>query len=91
MTTTIHIKLTDTEREQLARVTEDYREFNCSAGEVAHILLHDALRAKLATIPAKREEPYTEEQREADERAYFEAFGFALVGDGDEADLVDID
>ena len=31
------------------------------------------------------------QQKEADEEAYFEAFGLALVGEGDNVELVDLD
>lgn len=88
MTHTISIELSDTAREKLERVAETYKEYTTE--EVARILLTDAVRHKYNSLPAEAE-PYTEAQREEDERAYFEAFGLALVGEGDEVELVDLE
>lgn len=89
MTTTIHIEQSDAEREKLERVAELYKDFGYSVEEVARLLLHDAVRAKYNALSAEKE-PITEEQREEEERAYFEAFGYTLVGEGDSVELVDL-
>lgn len=89
-TEAVTIKLSDKDRERLERVAETYKDLDFSKEEVARLLLHDAIRAKYSQLPAEAE-PYTEAQREADEEAYFEAFGLALVGEGDNVELVDLD
>ena len=88
MTQTISIEFIENAREKLERVAETYEDYTTE--EVARILLTDAVRAKYRALPAEAE-PYTEAQREADEEAYFEAFGLALVGEGDNVELVDLD
>lgn len=85
--TTITIELSDNTREKLKRVAETYESYNIR--EVARILLTDAVRAKYNALPTKKE-PITEEQREEEERAYFEAFGYTLVGEGENVELVDL-
>lgn len=89
MTTSIYIELSENEREKLERVAELYSDFGFDTEQVARLLLFDAVRAKYSTLPAEPE-PYTEEQKQEDEKAYFEAFGYALAGDGEEAELVDL-
>lgn len=87
MNRTINIELTETAREKLERVAETFEGY--STEEVARILLTDAVREKYNALPAE-EEPYTEEQREADEEAYFASLGLALVGEGENVELVDL-
>jgi len=84
---TITVNITDTKAEQLRALQEHYTG---TIEETASSLLSDAIRAKYNALPAEKEEP-TAEQIEEDERAYFESFGYVLAGDGEEAELVDLD
>lgn len=96
---TLEIKLTPTKEEQL-RVIRKYNravfEDERPLEDIATELLYDAIRARYNRYKEKYretapQEELTAEQLEEDERAYFEAFGLALVGEGDNVELVDLD